>query len=125
MKDWIEKVTAHPVVAHGMAAMDRYNKRLGPQFAAGVTYFSVLSMVPILMFAFSMLGLTLTVLRPDLMDQVKDVIDAELGTSNLAKSLGAVVDDAFSNWASVQRGHRSRPPTPAPTGWATSSAPSG
>ncbi|MBB1516411.1 YhjD/YihY/BrkB family envelope integrity protein [Tessaracoccus sp. MC1679] len=101
MKDWIEKVTAHPVVAHGMAAMDRYNKRLGPQFAAGVTYFSVLSMVPILMFAFSMLGLTLTVLRPDLLDQIKETIDAELGTSSLAKSLRAVVDDAFSNWASV------------------------
>lgn len=101
MKDWIEKVTTRPVVAHGMAAMDRYNKRLGPQFAAGVTYFSVLSMVPILMFAFSMLGLTLTVLRPDLLDQVKNVIDAELGDTSLSKSLGKVVDHAFRNWASL------------------------
>ena len=101
MKDWIEKVTGYPVVAHGMSAMDRYNKRLGPQFAAGVTYFSVLSMVPILMFAFSMLGLTLTVLRPDLMDQIMETIVAELGTSSLAESLGDVVDHALSNWASV------------------------
>ena len=87
MKDWIEKVMKHSVVAHAMAAINRYNKRLGPQFAAAVTYFSVLSMVPILMFAFSMLGLTLTVLRPDLMDQVKDVIDAQIGTSNLGTGL--------------------------------------
>lgn len=101
MKDWIEKVMKHSVVAHAMAAINRYNKRLGPQFAAAVTYFSVLSMVPILMFAFSMLGLTLTVLRPDLMDQVKDVIDAQIGTSNLGTGLSKLVANAFTNWASV------------------------
>lgn len=102
MKDWIEKVTNQPFVAHAMAANERYNKRLGPQFAAAVTYFSVLSMVPIVMFAFSMLGWTLTVLRPDLMDQIKGIIDAQLGEgTDLSKSLGAVVDHAFRNWASV------------------------
>ena len=37
MKDWIEKVTNQPFVAHAMAANERYNKRLGPQFAAGLT----------------------------------------------------------------------------------------
>lgn len=101
MKDWIEKVTAHPVVAHAMAANDRYTTRLGPQFAAAVTYFSVLSMVPILMFAFSMLGLTLTVLRPDLLEGIKATIDGQLGAPSLSESLGKVVDHAFSNWASV------------------------
>lgn len=41
----------------------RFTARLGNQFAAAMSYFSVLSLVPILMFGFSMLGLTLTVLR--------------------------------------------------------------
>ncbi len=99
VKDWIGRIMKNPVVAHAMAAMNRYNKRLGPQFAAGITYFSVLSMVPILMFAFSMLGMTLTVLRPDLLDQVKDLLDAEL--PDLSESLGKAVDHAFQNWASV------------------------
>lgn len=101
VKDWIDRVMKNPVVAHAMAAMNRYNKRLGPQFAAGITYFSVLSMVPILMFAFSMLGMTLTVLRPDLLDQVKALLDAELGATDLSESLGKAVDHAFQNWASV------------------------
>lgn len=101
MKDWIDRIMKNPVVAHAMAAMNRYNKRLGPQFAAGITYFSVLSMVPILMFAFSMLGMTLTVLRPDLLDQVKSLLDAELGATDLSESLGKAVDHAFQNWASV------------------------
>lgn len=101
MKDWIDRVVGHPVIAHAMAANERYNNRLGPQFAAAVTYFSVLSMVPILMFAFSMLGLTLTVLRPDLMGQIKAAIDEQLNSSDLSGSLGAVIDHAFRNWASI------------------------
>ena len=92
MKQLLDKVLNHPVVAHAMAANDRYNRRLGPQFAAAITYFTVLSLVPILLFAFSMLGLTLTVIRPDLLDQVQSAIDSQLaGNQDLSKSIGGVI----------------------------------
>lgn len=88
-----------PAVAHILAANDRYNKRLGPQFAAAITYFSVLSMVPILLFAVSMLGMTLTVLRPDLLVVVKDAITSELGKTTAAASATKFIDGLFKNWA--------------------------
>lgn len=101
---------AWPVVAHALAANQRYITRLGPQFAGAVTYFSVLSMVPVLMFAFSMLGMTLTVLRPDLLDQVKTWIDVQLDSlgfvsdaddDDLSSSISAIIDNALDNWYSV------------------------
>lgn len=101
MKDWIEKVMNRPVVAHAMAANDRYNDRLGPQFAAAVTYFTVLSMVPILMFAFAMLGLTLTVLRPDLMDQIQTMIVDQLGDEGMGETIGGFIKETLSNWQGV------------------------
>lgn len=90
-----------PVVAHAMAALDRYNNRLGPQFAAGITYFTVLSMVPILLFAFSMLGLTLTVLRPDLMDQVTALVVDQLGSEDLGRKIADAIREWLGNWQSV------------------------
>ena len=41
---------AIPSVAHIIRAVDRFNDRLGSQFGAAITYFSFLSLIPILMF---------------------------------------------------------------------------
>ncbi|MCG6566482.1 YihY/virulence factor BrkB family protein [Tessaracoccus sp. ZS01] len=101
MKDWIEKITSKPVVAHAMAANERYGKRMGPQFAGAVTYFTVLSMVPILMFAFAMLGLTLTVLRPDLLEQVQNAITAQLGDEGVGKDIGEFITETLSGWRGI------------------------
>lgn len=101
MKEWIQKVMNKPVVAHAMAAADRYGERLGPQFAAAVTYFTVLSLVPILMFAFAVLGLTLTVLRPDLMSQVQGLIVDQLGDDGIAEQIGAFIRETLSGWRGV------------------------
>lgn len=90
-----------PVVAHAMAANERYNKRLGPQFAAAVTYFTVLSMVPILMFAFSILGFTLTVVRPDLMTQVTTFVVDQLGECGIGEDIGSFIEETLSNWRGV------------------------
>ncbi len=98
MKDLITRITRHPVVAHIMAAVNRYNKRLGPQFAAAVTYFSVLSIVPILLFGVSVLGFTLTVLRPEWFEVIKTTIEGQLGDSDLAGSVNEVLEEAFDNW---------------------------
>ncbi len=101
IKSTINRILGWPVVAHAVTAVQRYNSRLGPQFSGAVTYFSVLSMVPVLMFAFSMLGMTLTVIRPDLLDQVKAYIDAQLDGSDLSKSISQLIDNALYNWYSV------------------------
>lgn len=101
MKERIEKIMKKPVVAHAMAANERYIIRMGPQFAGAITYFSVLSMLPMLMFAFAMLGMTLTVFRPDLLVQIKTSIDDFIGDTALADSVGVVVTQAFQNWRSL------------------------
>lgn len=44
-----EKVQRQPVIAHLIRATERFNDRLGNQFGAAITYFSFLSMIPILM----------------------------------------------------------------------------
>ena len=40
-----------PAVAHVLRMNTRYATRLGNQFAGAITYFSLLAMVPIIMFA--------------------------------------------------------------------------
>lgn len=101
MKDWIDRMINKPAIAHALAANDRYNSRLGPTFAAGITYFSVLSMVPILMFSFSALGLTLTVVRPELMDVVLDYIKKGLSDAQMSQDISDFVVKIFKDWASV------------------------
>lgn len=51
-----EKVQRQPVIAHLIRATERFNDRLGNQFGAAITYFSFLSMIPILMVSFAAKG---------------------------------------------------------------------
>ncbi len=48
-----------PGVQHAWAAQNRFLDRLGIQFAAALTYFSFLALVPLLMLAFSVAGFVL------------------------------------------------------------------
>ena len=57
---------AHPSVAHLMRAAERFTGRLGSQFSAGITYFSVLALVPLMMLGFSFTGFFLTQVAQDL-----------------------------------------------------------
>ena len=54
-----EKVQRQPVIAHLIRATERFNDRLGNQFGAAITYFSFLSMIPILMVSFAAGGFVL------------------------------------------------------------------
>ncbi len=67
-----------------MRAVQRYLGRLGSQFAAATTYFWVLALVPILMVAFSITGFVLTVVYPDLLDNVADAVTEALGSTDTA-----------------------------------------
>ena len=106
MLKWWQEFSARPFVAHILRAVERFNVRGGAQLAAAVTYFSVLSLVPILMLAFSGLGLTLTVLRPAALGEIeswlRDLQPAgNGGAESLADSLYELIAGALHNWASI------------------------
>jgi membrane protein len=54
-----EKVQRNPIIAHLLRAAERFNDRMGNQFGAAITYFSFLSMIPILMVSFAAAGFVL------------------------------------------------------------------
>lgn len=102
MLQWWEQFSQRPFVAHLLRAVDRFNVRGGVQLAAAITYFSVLSLVPILMLAFSGLGLTLTVIRPESLGQIEAWIHDQVQVeSGLAPGLFDVIAGALTNWASI------------------------
>lgn len=49
----VNKTVRQPIVAHLLRAAERFNDRLGNQFGAAITYFSFLSLIPIMMVAFA------------------------------------------------------------------------
>lgn len=94
---------ARPGIAHLLRAGERYTTRLGDQFGGAITYFSVLALVPILMFAFSITGFTLTVLRPDLLPVVAESVSAAIGVAegDTADELAAKIEEFLENYAAV------------------------
>lgn len=103
MKNKATDLKQTPAVAHVLRMNARYLTRLGNQFAGAITYFSLLAMVPILMFAFSALGFTLTELRPDLLAQVQTLILAHMKgiPEDLQAQLTGLIRGLLRNWASV------------------------
>ena len=99
----IKRLEQRPWIAHMIRAVERYLSRLGSQFAAATSYFSVLALVPILMVAFSITGFVLTIVQPGLLNDVSDAVaDALPGTdaATRTKILG-VVDSALRSFWTV------------------------
>lgn len=103
MKDRLIRLRRRPAIAHAERAGLRFTERLGLQFAAAITYFSVLALVPILMLAFSILGFVLVELRPGLIDDVVTAVaDAIGGVDQRTKAnVVAVIDNALRNYTAV------------------------
>ncbi len=102
MLQWWEEFSAKPFVAHILRAVERFNLRGGVQMAAAITYFSVLALVPIVMLAFSALGVTITVFRPEALGQIEEWIQSQVhADSELGPRIFTVISDALSNWASI------------------------
>ena len=57
VKDTIAAIMKRPGIAHLLRAHTRFTRRLGNHFAASITYFTVLAIVPVIAFAFAVLGL--------------------------------------------------------------------
>lgn len=89
-----------PGIPHLLRAVERYVGRLGSEFAAAVTYFSVLAVVPILLLAFSVAGIVLTVSRPDLLTPLANAAADAVGTADPAtrQKILDLTTNALSNW---------------------------
>ena len=59
MPSWLPRLLSRTWVQHIIAAVKRFSERLGWQFAAALTYFSFLAIVPIIMVGFSIAGFVL------------------------------------------------------------------
>ena len=102
MLEWWKQFSQRPFVAHLLRAVERFNLRGGVQLAAAITYFSVLTLVPILMLGFSALGFTLTVFRPELLSVIETWIHDQLPTdSTLGTSLYELIAGFLTNWAAL------------------------
>jgi membrane protein len=99
----IKRLEQRPWIAHIIRAVERYVSRLGSQFAAATSYFSVLALVPVLMMAFSITGLVLTVVQPGLLDDVADAVAHALGGADAATrdKILSLVNGALSQFWTI------------------------
>ncbi|MEV6243639.1 inner membrane protein YhjD [Lentzea sp. NPDC051838] len=85
---------------HIMLAYERYTERYGTHYAAAVTYFSVLSLVPILMIGFAVAGFVLQS-QPDLLAELRSVIAEAIPDKNLVEQINEAVDTALESKGTV------------------------
>ncbi|MCP2318941.1 membrane protein [Nocardia amikacinitolerans] len=93
------RVQARPWLDHLIRAGGRYQRQRGDYFAAGITYFTVLSLFPLLMVAFAAAGFVLAgnpELFQELQDKVVETIPGELGTQ-----LNELIDQAVRSRGTV------------------------
>ncbi|MET0234617.1 MAG: inner membrane protein YhjD [Kibdelosporangium sp.] len=79
-----------PWLDHLVRANEAFGERYGNQFAAAVTYFSVLSLFPLLMIAFAVAGFILSA-QPELLNELKEGI-----SKAVPGSLGGTINDVVS-----------------------------
>ncbi|PSR67257.1 inner membrane protein YhjD [Nocardia sp. MDA0666] len=81
------EVRARPWLDHAVRAGGSYQRQRGDYFAAGITYFTVLSLFPLLMVAFAVAGFVLA-RDPHLLEELRDKI-----VENIPGSFGGQVND--------------------------------
>lgn len=96
----IARVKANHAVAHFIRAGERFNDRLGSQFGAAITYFSFLSLIPILMVSFAVVGFVLAS-NQDLLTELIDKIVNNITDPNLATTLKNMVKTAIEQRTTV------------------------
>ena len=84
---------------HVVRAGERYTERHGDHYAAAITYFSVLSLVPLLMIAFAIAGFVLRA-QPDLLAELQASITKAV-PGELGQTLNGIVDTAIQSAGKV------------------------
>lgn len=82
-----------------MVAQERYTDSRGDFFAAGITYFTVFAMFPLIMVGFAVAGIVLS-RSPDLLAEVESHIKAAL-SGDLGKQVIELMDKAIKSSTSV------------------------
>ncbi|WP_018023409.1 YhjD/YihY/BrkB family envelope integrity protein [Corynebacterium ulceribovis] len=88
-----------PWLDHLMRMNERYGEQGGNHFSAGITYFSVLSIFPVLMLAFSGLGFALRG-NDEMMGKVENYLSDQVG-GGLGDQLTQILDSAMGQAGSV------------------------
>jgi membrane protein len=96
----VEHIQSWGWVAHLLRATERFNDRLGSQFGAAITYFSFLSLIPILMVSFAAVGFVLAS-NPDLLAELINKIVNSISDPNLANTLKSTVNTAIQQRTAV------------------------
>ncbi|HTF48695.1 MAG TPA: inner membrane protein YhjD [Pseudonocardia sp.] len=84
---------------HLVRAEERYTETHGDHYAAAITYFSILALVPLLMIAFATVALVLAA-NPDLLARLRANI-AKLLPTGLDQTLDPVIDQAVKSATTV------------------------
>jgi len=98
--DVAQKVQRRPMIAHLIRAAERFNDRMGNQFGAAITYFSFLSMIPILMVSFAAAGFILAS-HPTLLQDIFDKILMNVSDPTLAATLKSTISTAVQQRTTV------------------------
>ena len=88
-----------PWFDHVMRMQERYSEQGGNQFAAGITYFSVLSLFPILMLVFSIVAMVLAG-DQELLNRVVDKV-SQSGGGKMSETLSELIHQAVDQRGSV------------------------
>lgn len=89
----------YPAVGRTLRALERYQQQRGDFFAAGITFYTVLAVIPMLMVGFSIAGFVLSAqpeMLEDLQSKITDAAPGEAGDT-----LVDVVDTAIKSRAAV------------------------
>lgn len=88
-----------PWLDHTVVAAQRYQGQKGDYYAAGMTYFTVLALFPLLMVAFAIAGFVL-VNHPEWLDQIQSQI-AENVPGSFGETINSLIETAISSRTSV------------------------
>lgn len=97
MDKWRQK---YAWLDHIIRAYERFDQRYGTQHAAAVTYFSVLSLVPILMIGFAVAGFVLQS-QPDLLASLRGSIAEAVPDQQLRGQINEAIDTALESKGTV------------------------
>ncbi|KGB09249.1 inner membrane protein YhjD [Enterobacteriaceae bacterium ATCC 29904] len=96
----VQLLQQRPMIAHILRATERFNDRLGNQFGAAITYFSFLSMIPILMVSFAAAGFVLAS-HPTLLQDIFGKILMNVSDPTLASTLKSTINTAIQQRTTV------------------------
>ncbi|WP_039057844.1 inner membrane protein YhjD [Enterobacter sp. Bisph1] len=100
LRNIAQKIQSWPKVAHLIRATERFNDRMGNQFGAAITYFSFLSMIPIMMVSFAAAGFVLAS-HPTLLQDIFNKILTSVSDPTMAATLKNTLNIAIQQRTTV------------------------